>query len=94
MTVEENLDLGAYKPAQPARARVTLDEVLELFPRLTERRRQLAGTCPAANSRWSRSRVPDAAPRLLLSTASLGLSPKSRGSLRAHPGHSQARVTV
>ncbi|MDP9266080.1 MAG: ABC transporter ATP-binding protein [Chloroflexota bacterium] len=44
MSVEENLMLGAYaKRARAERAR-SLREVYELFPRLRERRAQLAGT--------------------------------------------------
>jgi len=44
MTVEENLEMGAYLPqAKMARAE-TLARVLELFPRLGERQRQVAGT--------------------------------------------------
>jgi len=77
MTVEENLDLGAYNRRSRPRARAALDEQLELFPRLKERRRQLAGTSRAASNKWSRSRAaswpPAPAPpgRTLL-----GLSPK------------------
>ena len=41
MTVAENLDLGAF-PRRPGAERQAL--VLELFPRLAERRRQRAGT--------------------------------------------------
>src|SRR5712691_3729682 len=44
MTVLENLELGAYVPSVRARKRETLDWVLSLFPRLGERRTQLAGT--------------------------------------------------
>ena len=50
MTVEENLDMGAY--TQPASTIApNKEKVFELFPRLKERRKQLAGTCPAASSR-------------------------------------------
>ncbi|HEX8111077.1 MAG TPA: ATP-binding cassette domain-containing protein, partial [Kofleriaceae bacterium] len=37
MTVEENLELGAYNRRSRPRARDTRDEMLELFPRLKER---------------------------------------------------------
>jgi branched-chain amino acid transport system ATP-binding protein len=40
MTVRENLDTGALA----GRKRTTVDEVLDLFPRLAERQRQRAGT--------------------------------------------------
>src|ERR1700674_773016 len=43
MTVLENLELGAFAPAPRSQMQATLDEVMELFPILRERRRQLAG---------------------------------------------------
>jgi branched-chain amino acid transport system ATP-binding protein len=44
MTVQENLELGAYSRRAKPRRRQSLAEVFELFPRLAERRRQPAGT--------------------------------------------------
>ncbi len=44
LTVVENLQMGAMVKRAHARANRSLDEVLALFPRLAERRRQLAGT--------------------------------------------------
>jgi branched-chain amino acid transport system ATP-binding protein len=44
MTVRENLEMGAMLPRARARMRATLDEMFALFPRLSERERQLAGT--------------------------------------------------
>jgi branched-chain amino acid transport system ATP-binding protein len=44
LTVEENLEMGAMLPRARARAAAKMDEVYALFPRLAERRRQLAGT--------------------------------------------------
>jgi len=44
LTVVENLEIGAMLPRARSRARQTLAEVHELFPRLAERKRQLAGT--------------------------------------------------
>lgn len=44
LTVLENLEMGAMLPRARALAKRTLAEVYELFPRLAERRGQLAGT--------------------------------------------------
>jgi branched-chain amino acid transport system ATP-binding protein len=44
LTVLENLEMGAMLPRARRNARRTLEEVFTLFPRLAERRRQLAGT--------------------------------------------------
>jgi len=44
LTVLENLEVGAMLPRARRNARRTLEEVFTLFPRLAERRRQLAGT--------------------------------------------------
>ncbi|MDR2387215.1 MAG: ABC transporter ATP-binding protein [Deltaproteobacteria bacterium] len=44
MTVEENLLLGAYVNNVKSQVNANLKDVYEMFPRLQERRRQLAGT--------------------------------------------------
>ena len=44
LTVRENLEMGALIPRARRTASDSLDEVLTLFPRLAERRAQLAGT--------------------------------------------------
>ena len=78
MTVEDNLELGAY--AAPARAgrRDTVAWVLELFPRLRERRRQLAGTLSGGEQQMvAIGRGLMARPRLLmLDEPSTGLMPR------------------
>ena len=44
MTVEENLDMGAMLQRARAKARETREQVYGMFPRLAERRSQIAGT--------------------------------------------------
>ena len=44
MSVEENLEMGAYSERARKRSAAQLDRVYALFPRLRDRRRQLAGT--------------------------------------------------
>jgi branched-chain amino acid transport system ATP-binding protein len=44
LTVEENLEMGALLPRARARSRSARDEVYAMFPKLAERRDQLAGT--------------------------------------------------
>ncbi len=44
LSVTENLEMGGLLPRARAKARRTMDEVFSMFPRLAERRDQLAGT--------------------------------------------------
>ena len=55
MSVEDNLRIRAFTPRARTEFRDRLAFVYELFPRLEERRRQLAGRCRAASSKCARS---------------------------------------
>src|SRR5471030_2659571 len=58
LTVEENLKMGAYMRQARAKFAQRLDFVFDLFPRLKERRLQVAARCRAASSRCAPSAAP------------------------------------
>ena len=76
MTVEENLEMGAFTQPGPAVA-PALEQVYEQFPRLKERRSQVAGTLSGGEQQMlAMGRALMSRPKLLmLDEPSMGLAP-------------------
>ena len=77
LTVEENLRVGAYSKAARARFAERCDHVYTMFPRMKERRHQLAGTMSGGEQQMCAiGRALMSGPRiLLLDEPSAGLAP-------------------
>ncbi len=77
MTIEENLDMGSLKGEAKKEREITKQLVFELFPRLLERKRQLAGTLSGGEQQMlAIGRGLMGKPKLqMFDEPSLGLSP-------------------
>jgi branched-chain amino acid transport system ATP-binding protein len=78
MTVRENLEMGAYLERDKAKIKASMEWVFSLFPRLGERKRQLAGTMSGGEQQMlAMGRALMMRPRMMmLDEPSLGLSPR------------------
>ena len=77
MTITENLQMGAFVRNDNAQILLDIDKVFAIFPRLKERRNQLAGTMSGGEQQMlAMGRALMARPKvLLLDEPSMGLSP-------------------
>jgi branched-chain amino acid transport system ATP-binding protein len=93
MTVEENLDMGAYLRTNAAEISTDRDRIYAEFPRLAERRRQAAGTLSGGEQQMlAIGRALMSRPRLIMfDEPSLGLRPTSSANVCDHPRHPRCR---
>ncbi|WP_052888934.1 ABC transporter ATP-binding protein [Thermogemmatispora carboxidivorans] len=77
MTVLENLQMGAYTRANKAEIQQDLDHVCQIFPRIKERLKQIAGTLSGGEQQMlAMARAMMSRPRMMcMDEPSMGLSP-------------------
>ncbi len=77
MTVEENLEMGAYLRADATEIAADRDRIFDQFPRLAERRKQIAGTLSGGEQQMlAIGRALMSRPKLMMfDEPSLGLAP-------------------
>jgi branched-chain amino acid transport system ATP-binding protein len=77
LSVVDNLEMGAFVPRGRAKRRETLDRVMQMFPRLSERKDQAAGTLSGGEQQMlAIGRCLMGQPRLIMfDEPSLGLAP-------------------
>ena len=97
LTTSENLETGAMLPRARARAKQTMAEVFALFPRLSERKKQLAGTLSGGEQQMlAIARCLMGRPEVIMfDEPSLGLAPAlARELLRAIRALNQKGLTI
>lgn len=77
MSVLENLEMGSYLRTDPSGVKADMDRILDLFPRLSERLRQVAGTLSGGEQQMlAIGRAMMSRPKLMMfDEPSLGLAP-------------------
>jgi branched-chain amino acid transport system ATP-binding protein len=96
MTITENLQMGAFVRNDKAQIDLDIEEVFRIFPRLKERRNQLAGTMSGGEQQMlAMGRAMMAKPKvLLLDEPSMGLSPIMVDKIFEEVGNFHSRGTT